>query len=65
MVSSYSAARYKDDFVVEQPDAERLYNQVAAFLKMADVLCQDKIEALALDAEVYRQLKTESEVCYG
>ncbi|CAM4411839.1 HEPN domain-containing protein [Pedobacter westerhofensis] len=65
MVSSYSAARYKDDFVVEQPDAERLYNQVAAFLKVADVLCQDKIEALALDAEVYRQLKTESEVCYG
>lgn len=65
MVRSYSGARYQDDFRVEQPDAEKLYSQVAAFLNMADVLCQDKIEALALDAEVYKRLKSESDACIG
>jgi len=62
MVKSYSAARYKDDFIAEQLDAEMLYAQVAAFLKMTEALCQDKVEALALDAERYKQSKTEGEV---
>lgn len=63
MVKSYSAARYKDDFQAEQSDAAKLYTQVAAFMKLAEGLCQDKIEALALDAEIYRRPK--SVECYS
>ncbi|MET1053956.1 MAG: HEPN domain-containing protein, partial [Pedobacter sp.] len=58
MVKSYSAARYKDDFHVEQSDAEKLYNQVAVFLKLTGTLCSDKIELLAIEAEVYKHLQT-------
>lgn len=57
MVKSYCGARYQDDFKAGQSDAEKLYSQVAAFLKMAEVICKDKIEALAMDAEVYKQSK--------
>lgn len=45
---SYSAARYQDNFVVCQADAEKLYHRVAAFLKFADELCLDQIERMAL-----------------
>lgn len=62
LVKSYSAARYNDDFTVEQSDAEKLYNQVAAFLKLTGTLCIGKIDALAMAAEVYKQLHMGSEV---
>jgi HEPN domain-containing protein len=65
MLKSYSAARYNYDFHVEAADAEKLCNQVSAFFEMTAVLCEDKIESLALEAEVYKQLKKESEVYYG
>jgi len=62
LVRSYSAARYKDDFLVEQTEAEQLYQEVSAFLQMTTTLCNDKIESLAFEAEVYKQLQAESEV---
>jgi len=66
MVKSYSAARYRDDFHVEQSDAEKLYNQVSAFLKLTAVMCEGKIKTLALEAEFYKQhVQKESEVQYG
>lgn len=65
MVKSYSAARYKDDFDVEQSDAAQLYLQVSLFLDLADLMCGDKIEALSKEAESYKQLIEESEVCNG
>ena len=65
MVKSYSAARYKDDFQAERSDAETLYAKVAAFLKLSEGLCKNKIEALALDAEIYKQHKSQREVCCG
>lgn len=64
MVKSYSAARYKDDFTVEQSDATQLYIQVSVFLDLADLMCGEKIDGLAIEAELYKQLRTESEVCH-
>lgn len=64
MVKSYSAARYKDDFTVEKSDATQLYIQVSVFLDLADLMCGEKIDALAIDAELYKQLRTESEACH-
>lgn len=64
MVKSYSAARYNDDFKVDQADAEQLFIRVSTFLKLTEIMCLDKINALAKEAEVYRQLKIESEVCH-
>ncbi|RZJ83315.1 MAG: HEPN domain-containing protein [Chryseobacterium sp.] len=65
MVKSYSAARYKDDFKVEQADAEQIFTRVSTFLKLTEIMCGDKIKSLAAVAESYTQLKKESEVVYG
>ena len=65
MVKSYSAARYKDDFKVEQADAEQIFTRVSTFLKLTDIICGDKIKSLAKVAESYIQLKKESEVDYA
>ncbi|MHA4895639.1 HEPN domain-containing protein [Pedobacter sp. PWIIR3] len=62
MVKSYSAARYKDDFKVEQNDAEQIFIRVSTFLKLTEIMCADKIESLAKVAECYTQLNKESEV---
>ena len=60
MVRSYSAARYKDDFRVNQKDAEQLFINVSNFIKLTEILCLKKIESLAEDAEAYKQNKLES-----
>ena len=65
MVKSYSAARYKDDFKVEQDDAEQIFTRVSTFLKLTEIMCGDKINSLATVAESYTQLKKEREVVYG
>jgi HEPN domain-containing protein len=65
MVKSYSAARYKDDFEVEQSDAEQLYIQVSIFLDLTDMMCGKKIDVLSNEAELYKQLKEEGEVCHA
>jgi HEPN domain-containing protein len=65
MVKSYSAARYKDDFKVEQADAEQIFIRVSTFLKLTEIMCGDKIKSLAQVAESYIQLKKESEVDYA
>jgi HEPN domain-containing protein len=65
MVKSYSAARYKDDFKVEQADAEQIFIRVSTFLKLTEIMCGDKINSLAAVAESYTQLKKEREVVYG
>lgn len=65
MVKSYSAARYKDDFNVEQDDAEQLLIRVSVFLDLAEVMCLQKIESLTKEAELYKQVKTESEACHA
>jgi len=65
MVKSYSAARYKDDFKVEQADAEQIFTRVSTFLKLTEIMCSDKINSLATVAESYIRLKKESEVVYG
>lgn len=62
MVKSYSAARYKDDFKVEQADAEQIFTRVSTFLKLTEIMCGEKIKSLAIVAESYTQLKKESEV---
>jgi HEPN domain-containing protein len=64
IVKSYSAARYKDDFRVEQADAEQIFSRVSTFLKLTEIMCGDKIKSLAAVAESYIQLKKESEVDY-
>ncbi|KIA89535.1 hypothetical protein OC25_25145 [Pedobacter kyungheensis] len=61
MVRSYSAARYKDDFKVEQADAEQIFTRVSTFLKLTEIMCGEKIKSLAIFAESYTQLKKESE----
>lgn len=65
MVKSYSAARYKDDFKVEQADAEQIFIRVSTFLKLTEMMCDDKIKSLAIAAESYTQLRKESEVDYA
>ena len=65
MVKSYSAARYKDDFKVEQAHAEQIFTRVSTFLKLTEIMCGDKINSLATVAEFYTQLKKEREVVYG
>jgi len=65
MVKSYSAARYKDDFKVEQADAEQIFTRVSTFLKLTEIMCGDKIKSLAQVAESYIQLKKEREVDYA
>jgi len=62
MVKSYSAARYKDDFNIEQADAEQIFIRVSTFLKLTEIMCGEKIKSLAIVAESYAQLKKESEV---
>lgn len=64
MVKSYSAARYKDDFKVEQADAEQIFTRVSTFLKLTEMMCGDKINSLATVAESYKQFKKESEADY-
>ncbi|WP_207422831.1 HEPN domain-containing protein [Desertivirga brevis] len=44
---SYSGARYKQDFEVNENDVQRIYNEVAAFIKRVYVMCEGKIEELA------------------
>lgn len=56
MVKSYSAARYKDDFGVEQADAEQLFIRVSTFVKLTEIMCGEKINTLATEAELYKQL---------
>jgi len=65
MVKSYSAARYKDNFEVEQADAEQIFTRVSTFLKLTQMMCGEKIKTLAAVAESYIQLKKESEVDYA
>ncbi|RZK34918.1 MAG: HEPN domain-containing protein, partial [Pedobacter sp.] len=62
MVKSYSAARYKDDFEVEQAEAKQIFTRASTFLKLTEIMCSDKINSLAIVAESYTQLKKESEV---
>ena len=57
ILRSYSAARYRDDFIVTQSDAEKLYSQVSAFLEMTEVLCVNKIADLEVEAEDYKKLR--------
>lgn len=65
MVRSYSAARYKDDFRVGQTDAEQLFVRISNLLKLTEILCQNKIESLAIEAAAHKQNKQESEVEHG
>lgn len=65
MVKSYSAARYKDDFKVDQADAEQIFTRVSTFLKLTEIMCGDKIKSLATIAESYKLSTTESEVDYA
>ncbi|MBC7417835.1 MAG: HEPN domain-containing protein [Pedobacter sp.] len=62
MVKSYSAARYKDDFRVNQADAEQIFIRISNFIKLTEILCLKKIESLGMEAELYKQHKQESEV---
>jgi len=64
MVKSYSAARYKDRFHVKEVDAEKIIERVSAFLKVADIMCLEKIESLAAIAKSYKQLSKEGGVNY-
>ncbi|RZK69972.1 MAG: HEPN domain-containing protein [Pedobacter sp.] len=43
LVSSYTKARYKDDFFVEQTDAEALFTRVSTFTKLTEILCKIKL----------------------
>lgn len=56
LVKSYSDARYKDDFCVGQSDAAHLYSCVSSFRALAEQMCLEKINTLALEAEVYKQI---------
>ena len=49
--SSYSHARYKDDFDVSSDDADAIMNQVDDFMVLAEVLCQNRIAAYELAAK--------------
>lgn len=64
LVESYSAARYKDNFIVEESDAHALFNKVMAFVPVAKEMCKQKIAMLDQQAETYRELKKESGVYY-
>ncbi|WP_207532687.1 HEPN domain-containing protein [Desertivirga arenae] len=44
---SYSGARYKQDFEVNEKDVERIYAEVAAFLKRVEERCEDKLGEMA------------------
>jgi len=46
LIKSYSHSRYKDDFVVAQEDAEKLYGRVCSFVALTREMCIDKIEFL-------------------
>lgn len=61
MMESYSAARYKDNFKVEQADAEQLLSRVSSFLPLSKGICEPKLKQLARIAEQYKQIKKESE----
>ncbi|WP_442591912.1 HEPN domain-containing protein [Pedobacter sp. AW31-3R] len=63
LVKSYSAARYNDNFQVEEADAEQLYTRVSVFVALTKLMCGQKIDALAKEAESYKKLKAEREVC--
>lgn len=65
MVRSYSAARYKDNFKVNHDDARQLYISVSNFIKLTEIMCLKKIEALETTAVEYKQNKRESEVEHG
>jgi HEPN domain-containing protein len=65
MVKSYSAARYKADFKVEKDDAEQIFINVSAFLKLTEVMCADKIRSLEVVAQSYKESKKESEISYA
>jgi HEPN domain-containing protein len=64
MMKSYSAARYKDDFMVDRADAEQIFTRVSTFLELTEIMCGDKIKSLATVAESYTRLIKESEVGY-
>jgi len=57
MVRSYAGARYWDNFQVDQASAEKLSQQVSAFFEIAEKLSLQKIEALALEAELHKQTR--------
>lgn len=65
IVKSYSGARYKDDFKVEQADAEQIFISVSAFLKLTEVMCTSKLSSLEVIAQAYKESKKESEVIYA
>lgn len=46
MVKSYSATRYKDDFELLGDDAEQIYIRVSTFLKLTEMLCEEKVNEL-------------------
>ncbi len=44
---SYSSSRYQDDCEIAVEDASKLLYRVSAFVKMVDLLCTEKLEAMS------------------
>ena len=65
LMESYSAARYKDNFRVEQSDAQQLLVLVSSFLGLTKALCAPELKKLTRIAEQYKQIKKESEAIYA
>ncbi|MBB5620973.1 HEPN domain-containing protein [Pedobacter cryoconitis] len=64
LLTSYSGARYRDNFDVSREDAELLFYKISAFLTLAKVMCNEKIEALTKEVEVYKEQNQESEASH-
>lgn len=64
LLRSYSSARYRDNFKVLVEDAKLLFHHVEDFVILAKEMCGQKIAALSKEAELYRQLRQESEACH-
>lgn len=65
LVKSYSASRYSDNFKVAPTDAEQLFIRVSTFVRLTEIMCEEKIKALAIETEVYHQVRNESEAAHG
>lgn len=51
LVKSYANARYKDEYIVNQADAEAIFIRVSTFHKLTELMCKDQIAVLQKKAE--------------
>lgn len=60
LVTSYSAARYQENFILYKKDAKDLITKASEFVKIADDLCQTKFNELQTQLIEYENLKADA-----